>query len=355
MAVAGVKKENHALRTVTAILMFFIAGAHYYSRAKIGDVRVNDVIFDVGRFAIPVLVLTSGYFCYSADGHVENDIVRKMKHILYLIVIYKLFYLMFSTALVIAGKADFEYVLMEFLIVSPSLEFGAYDGSVSLETTQPIWFVYALLLIYLFWWILWKKGISFKVAVVISAPLVLISLIVGEFMPMFDIDYVGDTNISDMAGMMYPFITLPFFTMGYYMHKHMDWLDRNVSNIMIWAMMAFGAVLTFIEAYLVGTSSIIYVSSIIVAATIFLGTFRVPEDKGRIAPLIFIGRNLTMWMYVFFGAACLIMRWIMESHTDSYWLSEVAGPILTVILDMLMALAFHYLLKYISRQAALRH
>ena len=29
MADTAVRKENHALRTVTAILMFFIAGAHY--------------------------------------------------------------------------------------------------------------------------------------------------------------------------------------------------------------------------------------------------------------------------------------------------------------------------------------
>ena len=60
-----------------------------------------------------------------------------------------------------------------------------------------------------------------------------------------------------------------------------------------------------------------------------------------------------MWMYVFFGAACLMMRWIMEPYADDYWLCEVAGPFLAVLLDLAMAMAFHLLLKFAGRRIAL--
>ena len=353
MADTAVRKENHALRTVTAILMFFIAGAHYYSRATIGDVRINDFIFDAGRFAIPILVLTSGYFSYSSDGHVESRMGLKLRHILYLIVIYKLFYVLFSTILLLAGKVDAQYILTEFLVYSPDVEFACYGGTTGLETTQPIWFIYALFAIYVLWWLLYKLKVNYLWTLVLAIPIVIASLVLGEFMPMFGIREIDGTSVFDIADILYPFILLPFFIMGYYMHKHSDWLDEHVSNGMIWALIVFGTVLTFTEAYLVGDSSALYVSSIILAFSLFLGTFRVPEDRYRIGPLIYIGRYLTIWMYVFFGAACLMMRWIMEPYADDYWLCEVAGPFLAVLLDLAMAMAFHLLLKFAGRRIAL--
>ena len=352
MTDAKVRKENHALRTVTAILMFFIAGAHYYSKATVEGVMVNDFIFDAGRFAIPILILTSGYFSYSSDGHVEARMGLKLRHILYLIVIYKLFYLLFSTILLLAGKVDAQYILMEFLVYSPSVEFDCYNGVTGLESTQPIWFIYALFAIYVLWWILYKLKIDYIWTLIIAIPIVIVSLILGEFLPIAGVRYIGDTYIFDIADILYPFILLPFFIMGYYMHKHSGWLDDRISNAAVWGLIALGTAMTFTEVYLVGDSSAIFMGSIVLAFSLFLGTFRVPEDRYRIGPLIYIGRNLTMWMYVFFGAACLIMRWALEPYADNYWLCEVAGPFLAVLLDLAMALAFHLLLVYVGRRMA---
>ena len=350
VGMSEVKKENHALRAVTAILMFFIAGAHYYSRAKIGDELVNDFIFDVGRFAIPIIVMTSGYFCYSSDGHVESRMGRKMKHILILIIIYKLFYLLVSLTMAAFGKVDMEYVIQEFLIVSPPIEFDRYGGTIELETTQPIWFIYALLALYVLWWAFWKLKIDYKWTLLIAIPVLIICLLAGEFFPLLGIEYIGDVDVWQLSGVMYPFVTLPFFVMGYFMHKHKDWIDGRISNGMVWGLIAFGTVLTFVEAYFVGSTQVIYCSSVILAFSLFLGTFRVPEDRYRIGPLIYIGRYLTIWMYVLFGFACLVMRAIMSNFTDSYFLSEIAGPFLAVILDIILALGVHLLLQYIGKR-----
>ena len=40
------RQENNALRALTAILMLFIVGVHYYSRVRVGDILVNDIIYN---------------------------------------------------------------------------------------------------------------------------------------------------------------------------------------------------------------------------------------------------------------------------------------------------------------------
>ena len=63
MAETTVRKENHALRSVTAVLMLFIAIVHYDSCMTILGFSVHNIVKNIGRFAIPVFVLISGYYC----------------------------------------------------------------------------------------------------------------------------------------------------------------------------------------------------------------------------------------------------------------------------------------------------
>ena len=157
MSQESVRKENHALRTITAVMMMFIALAHYYSQYTIGDFKILGWhLMSMGRFVIPVFVLLSGYFCFSKDGHAEASIKKKTIHILILIAIFKGFYLIFSTILCIGGIVTPDYVLNEFLIVSPKFTFDCYGGTVDIMTTQPIWFVYSLFLIYGLFFLLYK-------------------------------------------------------------------------------------------------------------------------------------------------------------------------------------------------------
>ena len=352
MESVSTRQENNALRTVTAILMLFIAGVHYYSRVRVGDVLVNDIIYNAGRFAIPILVMTSGYFCYSKDGHSEASIKRKALHILFLIVIYKLFYLVFSGIYCIAGIVTPEYVLTEFLVVSPGYDFDCYGGQVMLETTQPIWFIYALLMIYVLWFILYKMKIDFKWSWVLAIPILIICVLFDEILPNIGVEEIGGIWIRRIGGVMYPFILIPFFVIGYFLHKHKERIDEKVSNGMIWALMLGSAVVMVLESIFLPGSAIIYVGSIVVAVTLFMGTFRVPSDRYRIKPLEYMGRYLTVWMYVFFGAANFVIRSITQYYNDNFFFCEILGPFLAIALDIVMAYAFHCLLSIIAAKKA---
>ena len=340
------RQENNALRALTAILMLFIVGVHYYSRVRVGDILVNDIIYNAGRFAIPILVMTSGYYCYSKDGHSEASIKRKAFHILYLIVIYKLFYLVFSGIYCIAGVVDIQYVIMEFLVVSPGFDFDCGGGgSVMLETTQPIWFIYALFMIYVLWYILYRTKTDFKWSWLLAIPILIICVIFDEILPSLSVEEIGGIWIRRIAGVMYPFILIPFFVIGYFLHKHKDIVDAKVTNEMIIAFLIASVILMLLESLILPGSAIIYIGSIVVAIVLFMGTFRIPPDRCRIKPLEYMGRYLTVWMYVFFGAANFAVRSITQHYADDFFLCEVLGPIFAIILDILMAYAFSTFLQ----------
>lgn len=340
-----VRKQNHLLRTFTGVMMLFIAVAHYFSRFEMEGVVVNDFLYSAGRFVIPVFAMISGYFCFSKDGHSERGLKRKAVHILVLIVVYKLFYLVFTGIFCMAGVVSPEYLLTEFLVVSPEFSMDCYGGTVALRTTQPIWFVYSLLLIYEFWLLLYNRRIDFKWAWLLAAPVLVASLLLSEFLPMMGVYEIGGNSISGIAGNLYPFITLPFFVMGYSMHRHKERIDSIFSNACITALFVLGFALIFLEVYLVPDCAIIYTGSLIVAFSVMVGSFRVPEDKARFRVFEFMGQHLLPWMYVSFAAAAFLMRYVMQSYSHSYVICEIIGPVLAVLLDIAMAYAMYSVLK----------
>ena len=335
---AVVRRENHALRSVTAVMMLFIAIVHYDSCMEIAGNSVHLIIKNVGRFVIPVFFLISGYYCYSKDGHAEASITRKMMHIVYLIIFYKIFYLIFTGCFVIAGIIPFENLVYEFFVVTPAYYVETYNGLHDMSYTQSIWFLYALLLMYIFWYLLRRFNIPYEKAWYLAIPVLVACLLMGEFLPMFGIYWIGGVNIIDtIASTMYPFLAIPFFVIGYFLHKHKGWFDEKISNRDIWLILFFGTVLMCAEACIVTNSKIIYFGSLIVAVFVFMATFRVPEDKARLPILEYMGKHMTMWMYVYFGATTFLIRYLMQPYCDQYVLCEIIGPIIALALDVVMA------------------
>ena len=354
---AAVRKENHVLRSVTAVMMLFIAIVHYDSCMEIFGNSVHLIIKNIGRFVIPVFFLISGYFCYSKDGHAEASIKRKMMHIVYLIIFYKAFYLIFTGCFVIGGVMSFQDLIYEFLIVTPTFYVETYNGLHDMSYTQSIWFLYCLLLMYIFWYLLRRFNIPYEKAWYLAIPVLIACLLMGEYLPLCGIYYIGDINIIDyIASTMYPLLAIPFFVIGYFLHKHKGWFDEKFSNRDVWLILIFGAILMCVEACLVTNSKIIYTGSLIVAVFLFMGTFRVPEDRARFPVLEYMGKYMTMWMYVYFGATTFLIRYFMQPYCQQYYFCEVFGPFVALLLDIeMMAYFTHLIIKRMKekKQAAI--
>ncbi len=351
-----VRKENHALRTITAVMMFFIAFTHYYSQYMVGDLYVLGLhLMSVGRFVIPVFAMISGYFCFSKDGHSEANIKRKMIHILFLIVIFKVFYLILSGIFCMAGVVTPDYVLYELLVLSPSFTFDCYGGTISIMTTQPIWFIYSLFLVYGLFFLLYHFKLDFKWSWLLALPILLIGIVMVDLLPMFGVTEIFGIDVDEkIGGTLYPFIVLPFFVIGYYLHKYKDWIDERLSNRTIWALIIIGPLIAAVEFYLRPDhyQSSVYLGLFIFAIAVFIGTFRVPEDRGRCTVLEYIGKYLTVWMYVFFAGTNFIVRYFLQPYSDNVYICEVAGPFIALALDILLAYGFSKLLRHMSSKKA---
>lgn len=354
MAESFEKKENHFLRVFTGIAMVFIAFAHYYSRMEVDGVFINDVVYNVGRFVIPIFVMISGYFCFSKDGHSERNLKKKALHILLLIVFYKIFYLVFFGILALFNVTSmgetitFSYVIDTFLTVSPAYPFQGYGDTVWLMVTQPIWFIYSLFLIYGLWFVMYHFKIDFKWSWVLALPILVICLLFGEFLPMFHVSTLGSIDVQDFAGILYPFVTIPFFVIGYFLHKNKEFIDAKFSNRAVLLLLVGGLALMVGEAMLAPNTKIMYVGSLIVALSFFEGTFRLREDQLRSRFFEYIGRNMSAWMYVFFPATNFMTRFWMQRFSDSYVICEIVGPLLSLALDILMGFLMYQILKKVT-------
>ena len=332
------KYENHFLRFLCAVILMFICWTHFYSDLEVNGVYVNDMVFGMGRFAIPIFFLISGYFSYSQDGHSERGLWRKMLHIVYLAIFLKLFYLLLDCIYLAAGVIDVDYLTRAFFVFE--------------ATTAHAWFVYSLILSYLVALIFYKKGINFRYYLMIGTVVLIVDLIFTEFLPMFGcIDIWEDWTTIRVGENLYPFIGLFFFPLGYFIHRHMDAINEIFGTRFLQAVMILSVPLAFIEALAVpGETCNMYISSITLALSMFILSFRLKDDQLRCRPLEYLGREAMPWMYVFFPAAIFFVKNIILNGCDDFMLYNLGGPFISVGLQVLMALAMCGLLSILSKK-----
>ena len=332
------KYENHFLRLLCGVILMFICWTHFYSDLEYNGVYVNDMVFGMGRFAIPIFFLISGYFSFSSDGHSEAGLFRKMLRIVFLAIFLKLFYLVLDLIYYSAGVIDMDYVIRAFLVFE--------------ATTAHAWFVYSLILSYLVALILYKKHISFRYYLYLGTAILIVDLIFTEFLPMFGvIDIWEDWTTIRVGENLYPFIGLFFFPLGYYIHKHKDSIDDILGTRFLQAVMILSVPVAFIEALAVpGETCNMYISSITLALSLFILTFRLREDQLRCRPLEYLGRVAMPWMYVFFPAAIFFTKNVLLKDCDDFMMYNLGGPFISVGIQILMALAMCLLLSIIRRR-----
>lgn len=324
-----VKKENHFLRLYCAVILMFICYTHYYPNIIISGIDLNRLIMGMGRFAIPIFFLISGYYTFSKDGHSEKNLGKKTLHILLLVIILKLLYLVLDIIYYSFGVITLDYLITAFVTAEP--------------TTMHAWFVYSLLLVYVFWLILYKKNIDFKWTWPLAIIVLVVDLLLTEILPLCYIDTV------ELGTFAYVFIAIPFFTIGYYIHKYHDRIKEAISWQWLTLMMVVCIVISYFETvYLFGCGQNecnLSIATTIVALTSFLLTFLLKEDQLRCRPLEWMGKNLMPWMYVIFPAGIFFLQNIvLVSYKNDFFIWDICGPFLAIILQCVLALLMWYAL-----------
>jgi len=315
----------------------FICWTHYYTDLRYGDIKINDMVFGMGRFAIPIFFLISGYFTYSEDGHSERSLWKKLLHIVYLAIFLKLFYLLLDCIYLGFGMIDTDYLIRAFLVFE--------------DTTAHAWFVYSLILCYAVALVMYKKHMDFRYYMYLGLIVVVIDLIFTEFLPMLGIvDITGDWTTIRVGENLYPFIGLFFFPLGYFIHKHMPAINERLGTRFLWTVMLGSVVLAFFEALAVpGERCNLYISSITLALAMFILSFRLRDDQLRCRPIEYLGREAMPYMYVFFPAAIFFTKNVILRDCGDYMLYNLGGPFISIAVQIIMALIMCLILSAVKK------
>ena len=323
------KRQNYALHSLTGIILIILTGIKF----NMGLIS-QEQILALGRFAMPLFFIISGYYLFSADGHSERELPRKTLHILFLIVFIKLFYLVLDIMYLCAGIIDLDYLITSFVF---------YESN-----TQHIWFVYALFLLYAWWWLMRRYHVNVKKVSWTMSAIVLIAIILfGVVLRGFGIEYVGGLTSLLISDLIYPFIGIPFFTIGYYLHMYKDGFDARFSTPVLLIISLLGLFVPVATSFFI-PSSTLYVGSIFAAVGLFMLTFRVPEDVLRCRFTEFLGRNLKPFLYAFFPAVVFFMKHVLLTSMERTMAYYVLGAVLCIIGNLLLSYCTYRLLVHVE-------
>ncbi len=338
------KKENHFLRAMCAVFVICVVLVHYWPKIDICGYDLIGMIQAVGRFAMPVFFMISGYFLFSEDGHSEKCLKKKTIRFLILIIYMKLFFLIIDVLLAAFGFRSWDGMLYEFIV------FG--------DATAHIWFIVVLFIIYLIHWAMYVKKIDFKWLLPISIALLVLDFVVCEIIPACGMYTIMGLKTGDVSAGTYTVIGFFFFQAGYYMHKYKGKLDEKFSNGMLIIIMILSFTLHMVETMWLlntgiydGTAAYgpnITIGIIIFSLSLFLATFRLKENQFRLRGLEWLGKNVMVWMYVYASLGSYPLKLTIWYHfEDNFMIYNVLGPIIAVIIDIVAALVMYWLLNQI--------
>lgn len=284
-------KQNRIcnLDVLKAISAFLIIHIHYPSCI------LSEYVDSVARVAVPLFAMISGYF-YRKNQSVIKPILK------------------ISLILVVAEIVNGFACGFDFYI--SQLRANGIKNAILCHFAgwTPGWFLLALIYAYIFIWLIDKIGIR-KICYYVLVPVLLIFLWIGQRL-------CSIYFFSDIYYYTFCIRIIPFFIIGNYINEHEDALKSIPSKV--WAVVAsFGVVLTVSERWLMtsilGHPELFFLYlgtfvAIIAAFGLALGC-----DEWNFPLLKFIGKNLSMYIYVVHMAIICVCR----NHGyvfDSLWI-----------------------------------
>lgn len=332
------KRENYVLRSVAAIMLFLVGFFHFYITndygypysKELGDFA--ELIVGFGRFTIPMFFMISGYFLYSKDGHSEARLGKKALHILYLIILLKVSYFILVGVAYLQGT---EGITLEYLINSVLI--------CEWRCTVHIWFLYALFMMYAFFWLLKRFNIPFRKIYWIGWIPLIIDLFFGNIYPMFtsDVDAIHMREL--ISDSMYPFLGYTFFVFGYYLHENKEKMDRIFSTEVLVIFIIMGTIIALTETHFLPQRTM-YFGTLFQIVGLFLITFRFTEDELRCRPLEYIGRNLMPFFYVYMMVPIFISYYYLKPSLTPFEYYIIC-PIVCVFVTLIISFVAYKILE----------
>ena len=290
----------------------------------------------MARFAVPFFFLTAGYFNLGAN---TPALLRRAKRTATQLVLSALPHLLLGTVLALSQGRQLWPWLKPFFSLKTLREFILFH-TVPFPYAWQLWFLGALLTVYLLWWALstlsdaQKRPVPYDALAILSLALLLLHLILGEGFGLLG----KEVNNQILRNAMLD--GFPFFALG----SWAAWRRRSIKAMHLpWHLLILGGgLLSLLEARLAGRQEL-YLGTLILLVGLMgrcIRYRRAPGGKLSRA-LQFCGQELTLPIFVLH---MLVLAFIREIPALG-WLNTLtwALPVVVAVLSTLAALALRLL------------
>ena len=308
----AVKQYNHCLDFIKGIACICVVFMHCEFPGITGI-----AVQAISRFSVPFFFMVSGFFCYYSDRKTYDDSIfrRKITHIGRIVLWASLFYLFFA------------FVLKKSIIVNryDAVAFGVFNQPFII--VGQLWFLYALLYVYLVYGIIWKKN---KIRLFYCLSVVLF------------ITYICLAQGAHLCGIKVPNMYyrnwliegLPFFFAGHWIHANHDKIripDKSLILIIL-----ISTLLCMIERKLIGRDFGVNIMTLPQVFALFIYAIKYPDRHNGV--IQGFGKRYSMWVYilhpfVFRSLDKIFHHWSVDTLALVQWSRPIATVIITFLLS----------------------
>ena len=283
------KSRNQLLNIVEAIATFLVVFIHFPFPGRTGA-----IVTAIAKISVPFYFCISGYFFYK--GNVEEEracIPRKIKRLLLLMLFSELTYFLFYSALQIQNIGFRVQAFVNAATTQLDAYFLAQPLQYLLVFAPPfngiLWFVGSLVVVYAVaysWCGRNRSGLT------TSMVLLFLGIMLRRVL------FYAGVDTTFPYERLLPFLPLPFFMIGYNLHKYHSYFDA-ISDRTYGMIILGGVVLTVLESF-TGVHTLYFGTLLIVCAVIpFCAKHAHYSIKTMFGQLLsHIGGNTATYIYV---------------------------------------------------------
>ncbi len=317
-------KRNESLNVLKLISCVVVIFLHCPFPGKFGEMIIYAL-----RFSVPVFFLISGYFSFQKPGEwYRKKIVTTLKTTAALELLYGIFNFLLDCVAGQVPAAEFFNDFPRGWEFIKTLFFGSFFNGT-------LWYLYAAFWTWCILYLLHRKGLMEK-AVWAVPPLL--------FLHIFGRWYCQNHFSIDQLVFLFRSAILfgvPFALMGRFFARHREKIAEKLTVFRCLGIVFAGHVLIVVEFFLTGQYMDLHLSTVVIAAGLFLLALVKPECP-RLRLMQFMGDRLSMWIYYDHLLVISLMGLAGERlHLEENVLFLWAKPVLVFAGATLLALGIH--------------
>lgn len=284
---------------------------------------INKIFTTMELFSMPYFYMVSGYFCYYSEDirgkELINKYLSKIKHICFLIIMALV--LEFVYSLLTIGRLQINISTENILYLIGSNACYFYSKS------QPLWFLFSLIYVYIFFCLLVLCRVQFKNLFYIASVLFVI-LFILQFL------FAKGYFTNNFVYRNWLFEGVPIMIIGMLLRKNADKFIMKKRNIV--GLLMSGIILLFCESYLnIGFE--VTICGIFLAGLIILFSINCDFQFKTTDILSWLGAKCTLIAYIIHLYCADIVRCLINDYFDIDFVKKLF-PMLAILFTFIASI-----------------